>query len=76
MRVVDAIEGAENLLKSLLWNAFTMIANSDDGTLPERITRVFKAQLDLGSFGRVIYSIANDVLDRTAKQLFVSLDRR
>lgn len=51
LRVVDAIEGAENLLKSLLWNAFTMIANSDDGTLPERITRVFKAQLDLGSFG-------------------------
>jgi hypothetical protein len=74
-RVVDSVEGLENLLKSFLRNAPAMIANSDDGTLPERITHAFKAQLDLGSFGRIIYSITNDVLDRTAKQLVASLGR-
>jgi hypothetical protein len=74
-RVVDSVEGLENLLKSFLRNAPAMIANSDDGALPERITHAFKAQLDLGSFGRIIYGITNDVLDRTAKQFLASLDR-
>ena len=74
-RVVASVEGLENLLKSFLRNAFAMIANSNDGMLLERIAHAFKAHLDLGSFGRVIYSITNDVLDRTAKQLLASLDR-
>jgi hypothetical protein len=41
--IVDSVERLENLLKSFRLNAFAIIANSNDGVLPERITQAFKA---------------------------------